>query len=288
MSETQHDRTAGPGAPSGDWWNRRPYRSTNDRKIAGVAGGLGRAFGVDPVLIRVGFVIATIFGGFGLLLYVLGWLLLPADGDQVSAAESLLGRGRSSTPPALAVGLSIVAVIAMFSMFSWGLPFWPLVIIGIVAIVVARKRAAQGGCAGHRNQQQMDEWATADESEGRVLGRGGRAVDRQAAVVGHRGERAQVVDGGLPLREAGVLGRRRRRTEGQPEQGLRHPGGTDAAGLGSAGRRALRLGSARTRARSARTAGTSAAQHGRPGDDGRRCCWSAAWPPRGSSPDGGS
>jgi phage shock protein PspC (stress-responsive transcriptional regulator) len=80
MSETQHDRTAGPGAPSGDWWNRRPYRSTNDRKIAGVAGGLGRAFGVDPVLIRVGFVIATIFGGFGLLLYVLGWLLLPADG----------------------------------------------------------------------------------------------------------------------------------------------------------------------------------------------------------------
>jgi phage shock protein PspC (stress-responsive transcriptional regulator) len=170
MSETQHDRTAGPGAPSGDWWNRRPYRSTNDRKIAGVAGGLGRAFGVDPVLIRVGFVIATIFGGFGLLLYVLGWLLLPADGDQVSAAESLLGRGRSSTPPALAVGLSIVAVIAMFSMFSWGRPFWPLVIIGIVAIVVARKRAAQGGCAGHRNQQQMDDWAKRMSQKGESWG----------------------------------------------------------------------------------------------------------------------
>ena len=78
-----------------------------------MAGGIGRAFGVDPVLIRVAFVVLTIFGGFGLLLYVLGWLLLPADGDEVSPAESLLGRGRSSTPPVLAVGLAIVAVISI-------------------------------------------------------------------------------------------------------------------------------------------------------------------------------
>jgi len=161
MSQTQHDHPAGPGAPGGEWWNRRPFRSTNDRKVAGVAGGLGRAFGVDPVLIRVGFVILTIFGGFGLLLYVLGWLLLPADGDQVSAAESLLGRGRSSTPPAVAVGLTIVAVFSMFSMFSWGLPFWPLTIIGVVAILIARKRGGSGGCGAgrERQQQQMDEWA---------------------------------------------------------------------------------------------------------------------------------
>lgn len=159
MSQSQQNNPAGPGTPRGDWWNRRPYRSTNDRKVAGVAGGLGRSFGVDPVLIRVGFVILTVFGGFGLLLYVLGWLLLPADGDQVSAAESLLGRGRSSTPPALAVGLAIVAVFSMFSMFSWGLPFWPLVIIGIVAITMARKRSGQGGCGGQAKQQQMDEWA---------------------------------------------------------------------------------------------------------------------------------
>ena len=148
MSNEQHDRTAGSGAPGGDWWTRRPRRSANDRKIAGVAGGLGRAFGVDPVLIRVGFVILTVFGGFGGLLYVLGWLLLPADGDEVSAAESLIGRGRSSTPPALAVGLSIVAMFSLASMFSWGLPFWPLVIGGIIAIAIARKRARVGGCGG--------------------------------------------------------------------------------------------------------------------------------------------
>jgi len=129
-------------------WLRRPRRSTGDRKIAGVAGGLRRAFGIDPVLIRVAFVVLTIFGGFGGLLYVLGWLLLAADGDEVSAAEALLGRGRSSVPPPLAIGLSIVAVIAAFSIFSWGRPFLPLAIGGIVVLAIMRKRRRFGRQAG--------------------------------------------------------------------------------------------------------------------------------------------
>src|SRR6476620_4003875 len=149
MSNEQYDPTAGSGATGGhgqdrDWWSRRPRRSANDRKIAGVAGGLGRAFGVDPVLFRVGFAI-LLFTGFGLLLYVLGWLLLPADGDEVSAGESLLGRGQSSTPPALAVGLAIVAGMSILGIFSWGLPVAPLVIGGIIAVLVLRKKGRSGG-----------------------------------------------------------------------------------------------------------------------------------------------
>ena len=161
MSNAQHDSTAGPGAPGGDWWTRRPFRSANDRKIAGVAGGLGRAFGIDPVLFRVGFVVLFFAGGFGLLFYVLAWLLLPADGDQVSAAESLLGRGESSTPPVLAVGLGIVAVISIASVFSWGLPVAPLIIGGLIVVLVMRKRGRMGGCAGHQGPpRQVDEWST--------------------------------------------------------------------------------------------------------------------------------
>lgn len=174
MSNTQYERTPGSGSSGGDWWSRRPRRSANDRKIAGVAGGLGRAFGVDPVLFRVGFAI-LLFTGFGLLLYVLGWLLLPADGDEVSAGESLLGRGQSSTPPALAVGLAIVAGMSILGIFSWGLPIAPLVIGGIIAVVVLRKRGSSGGCAKGRSprgmghiggpndagqQQSAQDWAT--------------------------------------------------------------------------------------------------------------------------------
>ena len=59
---------------------RRLRRSATDRKIAGVAGGLGRHLDVDPTVLRVLFVVAAFFGGAGLLLYGALWLLVPEDG----------------------------------------------------------------------------------------------------------------------------------------------------------------------------------------------------------------
>ena len=189
-------QTPNSDRPRNERWLRRPRRSTGDRKIAGVAGGLGRAFGIDPILIRVAFVVLTIFGGFGGLLYVLGWLFLPSDGDEVSAAEALLGRGRSSVPPALAVGLGVIAVISAFSMFSWGLPFLPLAIGGVIVLAVMRKRGKfhhWGGpgrdWSGPRNadwarrtddqvrawSEQAEQWADSFRSNTRNAARSGRS-----------------------------------------------------------------------------------------------------------------
>src|SRR5688572_30738517 len=64
-----------PPAPS----PRRLTRSSDDRMLAGVAGGLGRHFDLDPLLFRVGFAVLTLFGGSGLLLYVLLALLVPSE-----------------------------------------------------------------------------------------------------------------------------------------------------------------------------------------------------------------
>jgi phage shock protein PspC (stress-responsive transcriptional regulator) len=124
---------------TGDRWSRRPRRSRNDRKVAGVAGGLGRAFGIDPVVLRIAFVVLAIFGGSGVLLYALCWLLLPADGDEVSAIEAVLGRGRSSVSPMFTVLLIVIALSSAGSVFSWGLPFWPIVIGAIVVFLFARR-----------------------------------------------------------------------------------------------------------------------------------------------------
>ena len=168
---THQEQPTGTGAPGGDWWSRRPRRSGADRKVAGVAGGLGRTFGVDPVLIRVTFVVLTAFGGFGLTLYVLGWLLLPADGDEVSPGESLLGRGRSATPPALAAALAVVAAVSILSMFSWGLPIWPLVIAGVVVTLVARSK--RGSCSRDTSSAQtpwVDQWTARATESGRSWG----------------------------------------------------------------------------------------------------------------------
>jgi phage shock protein C len=56
---------------------RRIYRSPDDRVIAGVCGGLGEYFTTDPVIIRLILVVLVLFGGSGIVLYLLAWLLIP-------------------------------------------------------------------------------------------------------------------------------------------------------------------------------------------------------------------
>ena len=55
--------------------------------IGGVAGGLGRYFDVDPLLFRIGFVVLTFAGGFGLLAYLIGLVAIP-DRRRVQAAAA--------------------------------------------------------------------------------------------------------------------------------------------------------------------------------------------------------
>jgi phage shock protein PspC (stress-responsive transcriptional regulator) len=54
-------------------------RSTTDKKIGGVAGGLARHLGVDPVLVRVGFAVSILFSGAGLIAYLVMLALVPSD-----------------------------------------------------------------------------------------------------------------------------------------------------------------------------------------------------------------
>jgi len=58
---------------------KRLLRSGDDRMIAGVAGGLGRYFQVDPVIFRIGFAVSVFFGGLGVLAYLALWLFVPAE-----------------------------------------------------------------------------------------------------------------------------------------------------------------------------------------------------------------
>ena len=58
---------------------RKPLRrSTNNRILAGICGGLGEFFGINPIWFRLGFLLAAIPGGFpGLLLYLILWVIIP-------------------------------------------------------------------------------------------------------------------------------------------------------------------------------------------------------------------
>lgn len=58
-------------------------RSSSDKMIAGVIGGVARYFGIDPTLARVGYVILSVISAAfpGLLVYIILWLIMPEEGE---------------------------------------------------------------------------------------------------------------------------------------------------------------------------------------------------------------
>jgi phage shock protein C len=58
---------------------KRVYRSRTDRVLGGVCSGLGKYFGLDPVLLRVLWAIAFFIGGAGLLAYIIAWIIIPEE-----------------------------------------------------------------------------------------------------------------------------------------------------------------------------------------------------------------
>ena len=59
--------------------DKKIHRSQTDKIIAGIAGGLGEHFEVDPTIVRLIFVLITVLGGSGVLLYLILWVLIPKD-----------------------------------------------------------------------------------------------------------------------------------------------------------------------------------------------------------------
>ena len=59
--------------------SRKLYRSTTNRQLAGVCGGLAQYFNLDATLVRVLFVLLAVLGGSGLVLYVAMWIIVPKE-----------------------------------------------------------------------------------------------------------------------------------------------------------------------------------------------------------------
>ncbi|WP_432831797.1 PspC domain-containing protein [Dactylosporangium sp. CA-092794] len=122
-------------------------RPLQGRYIAGVCAAVGRATNTDPTLWRVIFAVLSLAGGVGIVAYLLGWILLPAEGDTGSPLEALLGRGRSGTSAPLAIVIGVAAVLTFLLVMSQNVGAALVgiaVVVGVVALVVR----GQGGPAG--------------------------------------------------------------------------------------------------------------------------------------------
>ena len=122
---------------------RRPLtRRSRHKLVAGVASGLGDHFHIEPNLVRLAFVVLTLAGGAGIVLYAAGWLFLPtADG---AAAVDGPGRDRSRNDLVQVLALGAVTLGVLLLAQSIGLGFggallWPIVLAAMgTALIVGR------------------------------------------------------------------------------------------------------------------------------------------------------
>jgi phage shock protein PspC (stress-responsive transcriptional regulator) len=117
--------------------------------IAGVAGGIGDYLDVDPVLIRIAFVVAAFAGGTGILAYIIAWIVIPEQPREIPMTTST---EPTSTPPPQTeaqkesrpsrgsiVGGLILVVLGLLFLGENFLPdfhfvdFWPLILVAIGA-----------------------------------------------------------------------------------------------------------------------------------------------------------
>ncbi len=144
----------------------RLRRSRSDRKVSGVAGGIARHLDIDPLLVRVAFVVLTFFGGGGLILYGVAWLLVPEE----DTGETVIRVDEGVRTAALIVG-GIIAVASVVGDTVGGFGFpWPLLVVGLVLLVVfGSKEAMKPGGPTHP-WLRGETWASATAKDAAATG----------------------------------------------------------------------------------------------------------------------
>ena len=117
---------------------KRLERSRSDRMLAGVSGGLARYFDIHPAFYRVGFVVLTLIGGAGVLIYVAAALVIPDEGEEDSIAAKALRERRDRPWPLVGLALIAIAALVLLSRVSiWprGDASWILLLVGGIIVL---------------------------------------------------------------------------------------------------------------------------------------------------------
>jgi phage shock protein PspC (stress-responsive transcriptional regulator) len=123
---------------------KRLERSRDDRWLAGVCGGLARYFDLNPAFYRVGFVVLTLLGGAGILIYLAAALVIPEEGKPDSIAAEALRERREKPWQVIGLGLVAVAVAVLLShatLWPRGDAAWVLVLLAGAVVLWTQRRA---------------------------------------------------------------------------------------------------------------------------------------------------
>ncbi|WP_166376069.1 PspC domain-containing protein [Aeromicrobium phragmitis] len=135
-----NDQQQTTGQPGGDPASPRRFqdfgsvrRPRDDRMIAGVSTAVGRWWNIDPVIVRIGFVVLTFIGLSGVILYAAAWLLLPEEGKDRSVVGETFGLG-DNDEQVRTIGLIVAAALAGAAALgdsAWGFNGWGWAVVWI-------------------------------------------------------------------------------------------------------------------------------------------------------------
>lgn len=130
---------------------RRLYRSRRERMVGGVAGGLGEYLGIDPVVIRLLFALLAVTTGWGVLLYIILWIVMPEEPEMAPVVvppgpryRQLDANQRGVLAGAALVALGAMLLAKQLHLFWWldGRYLWPLLLIAAgIALLIERTRS---------------------------------------------------------------------------------------------------------------------------------------------------
>jgi phage shock protein PspC (stress-responsive transcriptional regulator) len=120
---------------------KRLERSRSDRMLAGVCGGLARYFDIHTAVYRVGFVVLTLLGGAGILIYLAAALVMPDEGETDSVATAALRSRRERPWPLVGlalVGVAVASLLARATFWPQGDAWWLLLLAGAAILWITR------------------------------------------------------------------------------------------------------------------------------------------------------
>ena len=125
-----------------------PTRSTTDRVLGGVAAGVARWLGLEPVIIRIAFVVFAVAGGFGVAVYAVLWAVLPDDRGTAPVMTFRADRGQRAAAFGMIV-LGILLLAREVGVWLGDALVWPLVLAAVgLALIWPQARPGEGGTGG--------------------------------------------------------------------------------------------------------------------------------------------
>ncbi len=154
---------------------RRLKRSSADRMLSGVCGGLGSYFSVDPLILRIAFAVSVFFGGLGIVLYLAMTVLVPVD--DAPDGKPLISLDRSAAVGiVVAVAVLVIAIPLFGALFAWiGDPgilwFIALVVLLVAGVTAWRDRSRRGSSEPSKSPavEPEDTKATAGEHATEIM-----------------------------------------------------------------------------------------------------------------------